>query len=80
MGIVYSYLYTSKPLEVLPEVTAEPQEEPSEPNYTILYPQHEKEYLQQLEITAKKQAELVNMRSYQDKLPQEVWDSMDSRY
>ena len=79
MGVVYSYLYSSSS-EVVEEKKKEDEDTEtdgaSNPNYTILYHQHEKEYLQQLEQAAKKQAEIAN----RDKLSQEEWDKMIPRY
>lgn len=83
MGIVYSYLYSNYGKDEVQveekggEETEEKEASSSDPNYTILYPQHEKEYLQKLEEEAKRQAQAFKNR---EKLPQDVWDNMSSRY
>lgn len=84
MGIVYSYLYTRPAVEEAHEDREEDKEKEKEegeggnPNYTILYSEREKEYLQQLQETAKKQADAFS-RQHVEKLPQD-WNNMSPRY
>jgi hypothetical protein len=75
MGIVYSYLYDTN-VAHLDEDQEQPKSPPSDSNYTILYPQHEKEYLQQLEAEAKKQAAAFK---FIGTYPPEVWARMSPR-
>eukprot|EP00026_Physarum_polycephalum_P005194 Phypoly_transcript_05224.p1 GENE.Phypoly_transcript_05224~~Phypoly_transcript_05224.p1 ORF type:complete len:588 (+),score=70.15 Phypoly_transcript_05224:60-1766(+) len=73
MGIVYSYLYTTEVAQQEEEDTKLSKESSSDSNYTILYPQHEREYLKQLEAEAKRQAASFKFTST---IPADVWANM----